>query len=41
VRATYNFAVHLPERRKMMQAWAEYLDGLKASAEVIPIFKKA
>lgn len=41
VSAAYNFAEHLPERRKMMQAWAEYLDGLKASAEVIPIFKKA
>lgn len=39
--AAYNFAEHLPERRKMMQAWADYLDALKASAEVIPIFKKA
>lgn len=37
VSAAYNFAEHLPERRKMMQAWADYLDGLKASAEVIPI----
>jgi hypothetical protein len=27
-------------RRKMMQAWADYLDGLKARAEVIPLFKK-
>jgi integrase len=41
VRAAYNYAEHLPERRKMMQAWADYLDGLKASAKVIPIFKKA
>jgi len=41
VSAAYNFAEHLPERRKMMQAWADHLDGLKASAEVIPIFKKA
>jgi hypothetical protein len=39
--AVYNFAEHLPERRKMMQAWADYLDGLKAGAEVIPLFKKA
>ncbi|MGH8629214.1 MAG: tyrosine-type recombinase/integrase, partial [Burkholderiales bacterium] len=30
VRAAYNFAEHLPERRRMMQAWADYLDGLKA-----------
>lgn len=39
VRASYNYAEHLPERRKMMQAWADYLDGLKHGAEVIP-FKK-
>ncbi|MNV34892.1 putative prophage CPS-53 integrase [compost metagenome] len=25
----YNRATHLPERRKMMQAWADYLDGLR------------
>ncbi len=41
VSAAYNFAEHLPERRKMMQAWADYLDGLKTGAEVIPLFKKA
>ena len=32
VSAAYNFAEHLPERRKMMQAWADYLDGLKAGS---------
>ncbi len=26
----YNRTAHLPERRKMMQAWADYLDELKA-----------
>ena len=36
----YNRTAHLAERRKMMQQWADYLDGLKAGAEVIP-FKKA
>jgi integrase len=41
VSAAYNFAQHLPERRKMMQAWADHLDSLKAGAEVIPLFKKA
>ena len=41
VSAAYKFAEHLPERRKMMQAWADYLDALKAGAEVIPLFKKA
>jgi hypothetical protein len=37
VRATYNGANHLPLRRKMMQAWADYLDGLRADAKVIDI----
>ncbi len=30
VRAAYNYAEHLPERRKMMQHWADYLDSLTA-----------
>jgi len=30
VKAAYNHAQHLPERRKMMQSWADYLDGLKS-----------
>ncbi len=30
VRAAYNYAQHLPERREMMQAWADFLDQLKA-----------
>jgi len=37
VSASYNFAEYLPERKKMMQQWADYLDKLKAGAEVIPI----
>jgi integrase len=41
VSAAYNFAEHLPERRKMMQSWADFLDALRASAELIPLFKKA
>jgi len=32
VRAAYNNAQRLPERRKMMQAWADYLDGLRTAA---------
>lgn len=28
IKAAYNHAQHLPERRKMMQAWADYLDKL-------------
>lgn len=31
VRAAYNRATRLPERRKMMQAWADYLEGLRDS----------
>ena len=41
VTAAYNFAEHLPERRKMMQWWADYLDRLKGGVEVIPLFKNA
>ena len=42
VRAAYNRAQRLTERRKMMQAWADYLDGLKAGgAKVTPIRRKA
>ncbi len=29
IRAAYNYAQHLPERRKMMQEWADYLDNLR------------
>jgi integrase len=37
----YNRTAHLPERRKMMQAWSDYLDKLKAGAEVIPLHRNA
>jgi integrase len=33
----YNRTAHLPERKKMMQQWADYLDKLKAGADVIPL----
>ena len=41
VRAAYNYAEHLPERRKMMQQWSDYLDKLRAGAEVIPLHQSA
>jgi integrase len=41
VRAAYNKAQRLPERRKMMQAWADYLDGLKAGGNVVTLKKQA
>jgi len=31
VRAAYNRAQHLPERRRMMQAWADHLEALRLS----------
>jgi hypothetical protein len=36
----YNRTAHLEERWKIMQTWADYLDGLKAGAVVVP-FKTA
>jgi integrase len=32
----YNRTAHLAERKKMMQQWADYLDGLKVGAKVLP-----
>ena len=41
VRGAYNRAEYLPERRKLMQWWADYLDGVKAGAEVVPFKRMA
>lgn len=41
VRAAYNRAEYMPERRKMMGAWADYLDGLRAGGNVIPMKRAA
>jgi integrase len=41
VRAAYNRAQYLPERRKMMQHWADYLDALESGADVVPLHKAA
>jgi len=41
VSAAYNFAEHLPERRKMMQGWADYLEAVKSTNNLIPLFKTA
>lgn len=38
VRGSYNAAQYLPERRRMMQAWSDYLDGLKANGNVAPTY---
>jgi integrase len=37
----YNRTKHLPERKKMMQAWSDYLDQLKAGSNVVAIHSKA
>ncbi|MBI2798985.1 MAG: site-specific integrase [Gammaproteobacteria bacterium] len=41
VKAAYNRAQHLAERRKMMQWWSDYLDALRDGAEIVPLHKKA
>jgi integrase len=37
----YNRTAHLPARRVMMQRWADYLDKLKAAANVIGLHESA
>jgi integrase len=36
VRAAYHRSEYLDERQRMMQWWADYLDGARDGAEVIP-----
>ena len=33
----YNRTAHLPDRRKMMQAWADYLDAIKTGSNVVAL----
>jgi len=37
IKDAYNHARHLPERKKMMQHWADYLDALRQGANVTPL----
>jgi integrase len=40
--AAYNHAQHLPERRALLQAWADFLDAQRTGgASVIPIRHRA
>lgn len=41
IRGTYNLAQYMDERRRMMQAWADYLDTLKTGSNIVPIRKRA
>jgi integrase len=40
-RRTYNRAARLADRRKMMTAWADHLNMLKARGDVTPIRRRA
>lgn len=40
VSAAYNFATYLPQRRVMLQRWADHLDALRQGGKVLP-FKTA
>jgi hypothetical protein len=40
VRGAYNRAEYLPERRKMMQHWADMTDALAQGAKVIPLQRR-
>jgi integrase len=40
VRAAYDRAEHLPERRKMMQQWADIVDSHAQGANVVPLHSK-
>jgi len=37
----YNRTSHLPERRKMMQVWSDYLEEIKAGGQVISFRRRA
>jgi integrase len=37
VRAAYNYAEHMPERIRMMQHWADYLDELANDSDIVSL----
>lgn len=39
VSAAYNYAQHLPERRRMMQWWSDYLTSLLNNVVMLPVHK--
>lgn len=41
IRAVYNKAEYMDERRRMMKAWADYLDALRNGAKIVPIRRPA
>ncbi len=40
VRAAYNRAEYLQERKKMMQQWSDYIDTVQSTGDVVPIGSK-
>jgi integrase len=41
VRAAYNHSEYLPQRKELMQRWADYLDGVKCGDNIVSIFDRA
>jgi len=41
LRGAYDRAQFLVERKKMMQAWADYLDRLREGCNIVPIGSRA
>ena len=41
VRASYNHAQWLSQRREMMQQWADFIDGLNTDPIAVPINQSA
>jgi len=41
VRGAYNRAQRLDDRRKMMQAWSDFLDDLRSRDSVVPFHHRA
>lgn len=41
VRGTYNKALYMPERRKMMQFYSDFLDATESGATITPIARKS
>lgn len=41
IRAAYNHASHLADRRVMLYSWADFLDRLREGGKVVPLFRVA
>lgn len=41
VSRAYDRALYLPERRKLLQAWADYVDALRKGGRVVPMYREA